>query len=136
MTCCDMCEHIGFAQGTKASYTALTSQIVPDISNFFVAGGETRILIYNLSHSLKPQIKRNILKVCLWGLPTRDKLSHFTSESNLCRLCKNGKESREHLLQYCPVSINILKFLRRQSVRLRVGIMLSRKRRFFSFQPC
>ena len=63
--------------------------------------GAVKCVIYNLSLPQRPQIKWNLLKFFLRGLPTVDKIAHFTFVSPLCWLCRKAKESRVHLLEEC-----------------------------------
>ena len=33
---------------------------------------------------VRPQLKRNLIKFLIRGLPTRDKLAHFTNQNSSC----------------------------------------------------
>ena len=84
---------------TKRSFSLLSQNISVRVENFYVGDGCLKCVIYNLSLPQRPQIKWNLLKFFLRGLSTVDKITHFTSVSPLCWLCKKAKESRVHLLE-------------------------------------
>ncbi len=105
---------------TKNSYSHLAFSIPLKIKDFFLDGGEPKYLIYNLAHSVRPPLKRMLLKFTLRGLPTRDKLSHFTSEGPMCRLCKEEKESRHHILNECQRGSEILGALEKHGEKLKI----------------
>ena len=64
--------------------------------------------------------KQNLLKFFLRGLPTVDKIVHFTSVSSLCWLCRKAKESRAHLFEECPKAKVILKTIGRKYFVLKI----------------
>ena len=93
-------------------------EVVPN--NFYVGDGCLKCVIYNLSLPQRPQIKQNLLKFFLRGLPTVDKIAHFTFVSPLCWLCRKAKESRVHLLEGCLKAKAILKTIRRRCFVLKI----------------
>ena len=64
--------------------------------------------------------QQNLLKFFLRGLPTVDKIAHFTSVSPLCQLCRKAKESRVHLLEECLKAKAILKTIGKRCFVLKI----------------
>ena len=82
-----------FGQATRVAYFNM-SQVIPiEIKNLYVGEGRAECVVYNLVHAIRPQLKRNLIKFLIRGLPTRDKLAHFTNQNSSCRLCHCEKES-------------------------------------------
>ena len=86
-------EQVRMGSKTKRSFFLLSQNISMGVENFYVGDGCLKCVIYNLSLPQRPQIKQNLLKFFLRGLPTVDKIAHFTSVSPLCWLCRKAKES-------------------------------------------
>ena len=56
------------------------SYMIPiEIKDLYVGEERAECVVYNLAHATKPQLKRNLIKFIIRGLPTRDKLAHFTN---------------------------------------------------------
>ena len=102
-------EQVRMSSKTKRSFSLLSQNIFVGVENFYVRDGCLKCIIYNLSFPQRLQIKQNLLKFFLRGLPTVDKIIHFTFVSSLCWLCRKAKESRVHLLEGCLKAKAILK---------------------------
>ena len=113
-------EQVKMSSKTKRSFSLLSQNISVGVENFYIGDGCLKCMIYNLSLPQKPQIKQNLLKFFLRGLPTVDKIVHFTSVSLLCQLCRKAKESRVHLLEECLKAKVILKTIRRKCFVLKI----------------
>ena len=113
-------EQVRMGSKTKRSFSLLSQNISMGVENFYVGDGCLKCVIYNLSLPQRPQIKRNLLKFFLRGLPTVDKIAHFISVSPLCRLCRKAKESRVHLLEECLKAKAILKTIGRRCFVLKI----------------
>ena len=57
------------------------------IKDLYMGEGRAECVVYNLAHAIRPQLKRNLIKFLIRGLPTRDKLAHFTNQNSSCQLC-------------------------------------------------
>ena len=80
-----------FGQTTQVAYSNM-SQVIPiEIKDLYVGEGRAECVVYNLAHAIRPQLKRNLIKFLIRGLPTRDKLAHFTNQNSSCRLCHHEK---------------------------------------------
>ena len=62
----------------------------------------------------------NLLKFFLRGLPTVDKIVHFTFVSPLYQLCRKAKKSKVHLLEECSKAKAILKTIGRKCFVLKI----------------
>ena len=51
-----------------------------EIKDLYMGEGRAECVVYNLAHTIKPQLKRNLIKFLIRGLSTRDKLAHFTNQ--------------------------------------------------------
>ena len=76
-----------FGQATHVAYTNMSCMIPIEIKDLYVGEGRAECVVYNLAHAIRPQLKRNLLKFLIRGLPTRDKLSHFSNQDSSCHLC-------------------------------------------------
>ena len=74
--------------------------------------------------SLAPWYFSSMFFFIIKGLPTRDKLVHFTNQNLSCWLCHWEKESQTHLLEECSVAEGFLQAMERKCILLNV---------FFSF---
>ena len=113
-------EQVRMGSKTKRSFSLLSRNISVGVENFYVGDGCLKCVIYNLSLPQRPQIKWNLLKFFLRGLPTVDKIAHFTAVSPLCWLCRKAKESRVHLLEECLKAKAILKTIGRRCFVLKI----------------
>ena len=113
-------EQVRMGSKTKRSFSLLFQNISVGVENFYVGDGCLKCVIYNLFLPQRPQIKQNLLKFFLRGLPTVDKIAHFTSVSSLCQLCRKAKKSRVHLLEECPKAKAILKTIGRKCFVLKI----------------
>ena len=113
-------EQVRLGSKTKRSFFLLSQNIFVGVENFYMGDGCLKCVIYNLSFLQRPQIKQNLLKFFLRGLPTVDKITHFTFVSSLCWLCKKAKESKVHLLEECSKVKAILKTIGRKCFILKI----------------
>ena len=77
---------------TKTNYSSLSHQVPIALKDIYQEGGKIKCIVYNLAHTFKPQLQQNLTKFLICGLPTMDKISHFTLEPPICQLCKKEKE--------------------------------------------
>ena len=110
----DISPLLEFNNRTKNSYNQMVHMIPVAENDFYVGQGSLKYLIYNLAHPLRPQLKRTVIKFFCRGLPTMDKVSHFSDKSNLCRLCHESTENRDHILYDCSESSKLVGMMRRQ----------------------
>ena len=97
------------------------SHMIPiKIKNLYVGEGKVECVVYNLAHAVRPQLKRNLLKFLIRGLPTRDKLAHFSNQVSSCWLCHQEKESQSHLLENCSVAEGLLQAMGRKCILLKI----------------
>ena len=113
-------EQVRMGSKTKRSFFLLSQNISIGVENFYVGDGCLKCVIYNLSLPQRPQIKQNLLKFFLRGLPTVDNIAHFTSVSPLCWLCRKAKKLRVHLLEGCLKAKAILKTIGRKCFVLKI----------------
>ena len=105
---------------TKKSFFLLSQNISVGVKNFYMEDRCLKCVIYNLFFLQKSQIKWNLLKFFLRGLPTIDKIVHFTFVSLLCWLYRKVKESRVHFLEECPKVKVILKTIGKKCFILKI----------------
>ena len=109
-----------FGQATHVAYTNMSRMIPIEIKDFYVGEGKAECVVYNLAHAVRPQLKRNLLKFLIRGLPTRDKLAHFSNQGSSCQLCHREKESQSHLLENCFVADSLLQAMGRKYILLKI----------------
>ena len=109
-----------FGQATQVVYSNMSQMIPIEIKDLYVGEGRAECVVYNLAHAIRPQLKRNLIKFLIRGLPTRDKLAHFTNQDSSCRLCHQEKESQTHLLEECSVAEGLLQAMGRKCILLNV----------------
>ena len=68
-----------FGQATQVAYSNMSWIIPIEIKDLYMGEGRAECVVYNLAHAIRPQLKRNLIKFLIRGLPTRDKLAHFTN---------------------------------------------------------
>ena len=96
------------------------SHMIPiETKDLSVGERKAECVVYNLAHSIRPQlkrnlIKRNLIKFLIIELPTSDKLSHFSNKESSCCLCYQEKESCSYLLEKCFVAEGLLQAMRRK----------------------
>ena len=73
-----------FGQTTQIAYSNISCMIPIEIKNLYVGEGRAECVVYNLAHVIKPQLERNLFKFIIKGLPTRNKLTHFTNQDSSC----------------------------------------------------
>ena len=61
---------------TKTNYSSLSCQVMLImLEDIYQKGGKIKCIVYNLAHTLKPQLQWNLTKFLICGLPTMDKIS-------------------------------------------------------------
>ena len=73
-----------FGQAPQVAYFNISQVISIEIKDLYVGEGRAECVVYNLAHTIRPQLKRNLIKFLIRGLPTRDKLVHFTNQNLSC----------------------------------------------------
>ena len=68
----------------KTNYSFLSHQVPIVLEDIYQEGGKIKCIVYNLAHTLKPQLQQNLTKFLIYGLSTMDKISHFTLEPPTC----------------------------------------------------
>ena len=68
---------------TKTNYSSLSCQVPIALEDIYQEGGKIKCIVYNLAHTLKPQLQQNLTKFLICGLSTMDKISHFTTSKLL-----------------------------------------------------
>ena len=76
-----------FDQVTQVAYSNMSQMISIEIKDLYMGEGRAECVVYNLAHAIRLQLKRNLIKFLIRGLPTRDKLAHFTNQDSSCQLC-------------------------------------------------
>ena len=66
-----------FGQATRIAYSNMFHIISIEIKNLYVGEGRAECVVYNLAHTIRPQLKRNLIKFLIKGLPTRDNVGSF-----------------------------------------------------------
>ena len=69
---------------TKTNYSSLSCQVPIVLEDIYQEGGKIKCIVYNLAHTLKPQLQQNLTKFLICSLSTMDKISHFTLEPPTC----------------------------------------------------
>ena len=105
---------------TKTNYSSLSHQVPIVFEDIYQEGGKIKCIVYNLAHTLKPQLQQNLIKFLIHGLPTMDKISHFTLEPPTCWLYKKGKESWTHLLETCICAKSYLEKMGHSCIKLKL----------------
>ena len=113
-------EQVKMSSKIKRFFFLLFWNIFVRVKNFYVEDGCLKCMIYNLSLPQRLQIKQNLLKFFLRGLPTVDKIVHFTFVSLLCQLCRKAKKSKMHLLKECLKAKMILKTIKKKCFVLKI----------------
>ena len=55
-----------------------------EIKDLYMGEGRAECVVYNLAYTIRPQLKKNLIKFLIKELPTRDKLTHFTNQDSSC----------------------------------------------------
>ena len=66
-----------FGQATQVAYSNMSRVISIEIKDLYVGERRAECVVYNLAHAIRPQLKRNLIKFLIRGLPTRDKFFFF-----------------------------------------------------------
>ena len=90
------------------------------LEDIYQEGGKIKCIVYNLAHTLKSQLQQNLTKFLICGLPTMDKISHFTLKPSTCQLCKKEKESWTHLLKTCIHAKSYFEKMRQSCIKLKL----------------
>ena len=51
-----------FGQATQIAYSNMSQVISIEIKDLYVGEGRAECVVYNLTHAIKPQLKRNLIK--------------------------------------------------------------------------
>ena len=73
-----------FGQATRVAYFNMSRVISIKIKDLYVGEGRAECVVYNLTYTIRPQLKRNLIKFLIRGLSTRDKLAYFTNQNSSC----------------------------------------------------
>ena len=76
-----------FGQVTQVAYFNMSQMIPIEIKDLYMDEGRAECVVYNLAHTIRLQLKRNLIKFLIKGLLTRDKLAHFTNQNSSYQLC-------------------------------------------------